>query len=70
MRNNTYTRVHGSYADTVKVKRGARPDKKCGMCGSPIPMRKTFCGPCYDIRLQTKIQAGRERRKRKDAIID
>jgi hypothetical protein len=42
----------------------AKPlEKRCAGCGTGIPRRKTWCGPCYDERLQANILAHRKKMK-------
>ena len=43
-------------------KRAQAVEKLCSRCGvARIPKRKTYCGPCYDVRLQEIIAASRHK---------
>jgi hypothetical protein len=45
-------------------KRAKAVEKLCaGGCGAGIEKRKTYCGPCYDIRLQENIEKNRAKYK-------
>ena len=55
-----------NYADRFSAsetsgKRAKSIDKLCAAgCGAIIAKRKTYCGPCYDVRLQQNIAKNRE----------
>lgn len=44
-------------------KRAKAIEKICAGCGTGIDSRKTYCGPCYDVRLQSNIEKNRARYK-------
>lgn len=44
---------------SVDGKRAPRIEKRC-KCGALIPKRKTWCGPCYDVRLHENIAKNRK----------
>lgn len=52
----------GRSAETASA-RGKKIEKACCRCGCDIPKRKTYCGPCYDVRLHENIAANRKRYK-------
>lgn len=43
-------------------KRAKKVEKTCAKCGTGIENRKTYCGPCYDIRYQENVVKNRKRR--------
>ena len=61
MRNRGSHKPSGSIADIAGAKRAKPITKRC-TCGALIQSRKTFCGPCYDVRYQENVAAGRLRR--------
>lgn len=52
----------GSIAD-ISTKPVNRIVSECERCGCALAKKKRFCLPCYDVRLQENIVAGRQRRK-------
>lgn len=50
----------GGRAETSDRKARATT-KACRECGCGIDSRKTYCGPCYDVRLATNIAANRHK---------
>jgi len=53
----------GSLAQIIG-ERAAVHDKRCAICGCEIPKRKTYCAPCYDVRLMSQIKKNRKYRKK------
>ena len=43
-------RFSGSASQTGNRARAI--SKACAKCGTGIERRKTYCGPCYDVRLE------------------
>lgn len=49
----------GGRAETADRK-GKKIEKLCRTCGCGIERRKTYCGPCYDLRLTVTIARNRK----------
>lgn len=55
-----------NYGDRLGVatsssdRRAKAVSKACAKCGTGIEKRKTYCGPCYDVRLQENIIKNRK----------
>lgn len=62
MRNRGSHSPFGSIAD-LATKPVNRIVSNCEKCGCALSKRKRFCLPCYDVRLQENIVAGRARRR-------
>jgi hypothetical protein len=45
----------------TSMRKGEAFAKLCGSCGCRIDRRKTYCGPCYDVRLMENIAANRHK---------
>lgn len=52
----------GGRAETSQRKAKA-VEKFCAKCGCGIERRKTYCGPCYDIRYNERVAANRLKAK-------
>lgn len=48
---------------TNATKNAKSTDHQCGNCPATIPLRKTYCGPCYDERLMENIKKNRSKYK-------
>lgn len=47
---------------TEAARQKGRPvEKLCKRCQCGIPRRKTYCSPCYDLRLAENIAANRHK---------
>jgi CDGSH-type Zn-finger protein len=64
-----YSRTHSGFAEIAGGKAPKRGEKACTNCGCGISKAKTYCGPCYDIRLTDNIARNRKRyaAKKKEA---
>jgi len=49
------------YRIETSARKGNEFAKLCGRCGCRIERRKTYCGPCYDVRLAENIAANRHK---------
>jgi hypothetical protein len=52
--------AEAGYRTETAMQKGRAIEKRCA-CGAPIPKRKTWCSPCYDVRLQANIAANRSK---------
>jgi hypothetical protein len=50
-----YAGAPGTAAD----QKAKKVEKFCASCGTGVDSRKTYCGPCYDVRLQANIAKNR-----------
>lgn len=48
-------------------KRKIAKTRKCETCPAIVPLRKRFCGPCYDLRLEANIAANRHKYTRRNS---
>jgi len=61
MRDRGSHNPSGSIAD-ISAKRARGVVKLCPTCGAGLmEARKTYCAPCYDVRLQANIAANRSK---------